>query len=194
MQERPQIDRNLVEKVKSGDMAAFRELFDYYQKKVYLICFGMLRNHEDAMDMVQETFLKTYKSLQYFRYESNFYTWVYRIASNACLDFLRKKKRRGKSEPLAEDLKKDPEDTGREGAVLTSTDDPHRTVVSREVGARIEEAINSLPPDHRAIVMLREVEQLSYEEIAKTLGIRVGTVMSRLFYARKKLQEKLKHL
>ena len=194
MQERPEIDRNLVERVKSGDMAAFRELFDYYQKKVYLICFGILRSHEDALDMVQETFLKTYKSIGYFRYESNFYTWVYRIASNACLDFLRKKKRRGRSEPLAEELKKDAEETERQGAVLTSSDDPRRTVVSREIGVQIEEAINSLPPDQRAIVMLREVEKLSYEEIAKTLGIRVGTVMSRLFYARKKLQEKLKHL
>lgn len=192
MQRSSDEDLILVEKVRAGDMTAFRELFDKYEKRIYVICFGIVRQREDALDMVQETFIKTYKSLSYFRHEANFYTWLYRIASNSCLDFLRKKKRARNPEPLAEELGTDPETGDREGVVLKSTDNPRETVLRKELAARIDAAIQSLPPDHRAVVLLREVEKLSYEEIAKTLGIQTGTVMSRLFYARKKLAEKLK--
>ncbi len=192
MERRSEEDMILVDRIKSGDSAAFRMLFDKYQKRIYLVCYGIVRHREDALDLVQETFIKTYKSLSYFRRESNFYTWIYRIAANSCLDFLRKKKHFARSEPLAEELGTDPETGEKAGAVLKSADDPRKTVANRELKGRIDDAINSLAPDHRAVVLLREVEKLSYEEIAKALGIHVGTVMSRLFYARKKLAEKLK--
>jgi len=187
-------DRELVARVKAGDLAAFRSLFDKYQKRVYVICYGVVRHHEDALDIVQETFIKAHHALPYFRGDSNFYTWLYRIASNTCLDFLRKQKRRPKGEPLAEEQKLNTEEEEKKGVVLKSPDNPRKTVVERELGKEIDAAIQALPPDHRIIVILREVDQLSYEEIAKTLGVRVGTVMSRLFYARKKLQERLKGL
>lgn len=194
MERRSEEDLILVDRIKSGDAAAFKMLFDKYQKRIYLVCYGIVRHREDALDLVQETFIKTYKSLSYFRREANFYTWVYRIASNSCLDFLRKKKRFVRSEPLAEELGTDPETGDKQGVVLKSADDPRQTVAGRELQKKIDEAIDSLGPDHRAVVLLREIEKLSYEEIAKTLGINVGTVMSRLFYARKKLAEKLKSI
>ncbi|MBI4970627.1 MAG: sigma-70 family RNA polymerase sigma factor [Candidatus Omnitrophica bacterium] len=192
MERQSDLDRKLVERARGGDARAFRELFDKYEKRVYVICYGIVRHREDALDLVQETFIKTYKSLAYFRHEANFYTWLYRIASNSCLDFLRKRKREKNPVPLAEELGADPETGDKEGAIVKSTDNPRETVVRKELAVQIEAAIQSLPPDHRSVVLLREVEKLSYDEIAKILGIQVGTVMSRLFYARKKLAEKLK--
>lgn len=185
-------DLELVEKAKLGNVEAFRLLFDRYQRKVFMICYGMVRHREDALDLVQETFIKTYRSLSSFKGESQFYTWVYRIAANTCLDFLRKRKRQAKGEPLAEELGADQETGEQLGTVIASPDSPAETLVRKELKEKIERAIDSLPPEHRMVVMLREVEKLSYEEIAKTLGLAIGTVMSRLHYARKKLQEKLK--
>jgi len=177
---------------KRGDQDAFRHLVEMYQGRIYALCYGMLQNREEALDVVQESFVKAWKSLKRFKEESSFYTWLYRIASNMCLDYLRKRARRGIHESLDVDLN-DPHQTDKKMTrdVEDESADPVKPIDSANLGKAIQWAIRQLPSDQQTVIVLREIEGLSYSEIAKTMKIRVGTVMSRLFYARKKLQELL---
>jgi RNA polymerase sigma-70 factor (ECF subfamily) len=179
-------DWQLVQRALAGDQQGFRELFDRYHRQVLAIAVGMTGNGDDAMDVVQETFVRAHKNLGSFLGESSFYTWLYRIAVNVAIDFRRRRSRRAEIvqvEPIDENV------SDGDRAV-----DPRTEVERRELGARILKGIDELTPEHKAAIILREIEGLSYEEISKVMRCSKGTVMSRLHYARKKLQAKLREL
>ena len=187
-------DRELVRDARHGDKEAFRELVERYQRKVLSVALGMVHNQEDALEITQETFIKAYENLNKFKGESSFYTWLYRIVVNRAIDF-RRRERRHPTVAL-----EDRAGTGNAGEGYEDTlkeerlPDPDREAQAHEIGDRVSEAINELTPDHKAVILLREVEGLSYEEISRVMQCSKGTVMSRLHYARKKLQKKLKDL
>jgi len=180
-------DAELVRLSRQGDRGAFQELVERYQRKVYAMLLGMLRDHDTAWEASQETFIKALRSLDHFKGEASFYTWLYRIAVNVAIDLQRREAHRpivGVSDETIEAQETLQEDLRRA--------DPFRQVRNRELGARVRAAIDELTPEHRAVILLREVEGLSYDEISRVMGCAKGTVMSRLHYARKKLQALLK--
>ncbi len=178
-------DTRLVEAIRSGDTGAYRELVERYQSRVFAMICGMVRDREEARDITQDTFVKAYRNLDRFRLDSSFYTWLYRIAMNASIDYLRRQKVRKHSEYDDEFGKRD---DGGAMDPLHQKMDPRKDFERKRLRARIFEALDELSPEHRQIVVLREIEGLSYAEISDTMGIPEGTVMSRLFYARRKLQ------
>src|SRR5438477_9659838 len=181
-------DRELVRSAQRGDEQAFRRLVEKYQRRVYQLALGMVKDADEAMDITQETFVRVHRYLPSFKGESSFFTWTYRIATNLCLDAAR---RRGRSERVEMD-ESDAEIEAHMDPPSAALAGPQRAALNAELKAKIDDALASLPPKHRAILLLREVEGLSYEELARTLGIRKGTVMSRLFHARLKMQRKLR--
>lgn len=176
-------DAQLVEQSTRGDREAFRALVDRYQGKLFRLVSGLVKSKEDTEDIVQESFVKAYLSLGSFRKESTFYTWIYRIAHNMAIDYKRKIARRGNAIELSEVERSLPVDERAS---------PLEAVVRQEQGDGMQRALAKLSEEHKTVIILREVDGLSYEEIAKVLGISKGTVMSRLHYARKQLQELLK--
>lgn len=182
-------DADLVRKAQSGDARAFDQLVTRYRGKVYGMCYHLVQNDQDAWDLSQEAFIKAWRALPSFKGDSSFYTWIYRIGHNCAYDWLRKKRIQGDGE-FNDEIGK-PIAAGAE-AVPKGDRAPDEAMKNRELGVRIKDAIAQLSPDHRAVVLLREVEGHSYEEIAQMTECSLGTVMSRLFYARKKLQELLK--
>jgi RNA polymerase sigma-70 factor (ECF subfamily) len=183
-------DRGLVRAAQKGDERAFRELVEKYQRRIYQLALGMTKDPDDAMDIAQETFVRVHKYLPSFKGDSSFFTWTYRIATNLCLDAQRKK---GRTERV------DVIDEGDEAEIEAAMDPPshalagpQRQALNEELKGKLDEALAGLSENHRAILLLREVEGLSYEELAKVLDIRKGTVMSRLFHARLKMQNKLR--
>ena len=181
-------DTDLVNLVRDGDATAFRGLVERYQGRVYALIYGMVRNREDARDLVQEAFVKSYRNLKGFRQDASFHTWLYRIAMNLTIDHLRKHTRYRSAEF-------DEQRVTGEGDARWTTDHlnrhPGRDLERQRLYERIMNAMQELPPDQRQVVLLREIEGLSYKEIAETMDVPEGTVMSRLFYARKKLQQLL---
>lgn len=182
-------DVDLVKRAQGGDPSAFDSLVTRYRGKVYGMCYHFVQNEQDAWDLAQEAFIKAWRALPSFKLDSAFYTWLYRIAHNTAYDWLRKRRIESAGEfddevgrPIAAGAEAVPHDVVRPDDALSNV----------ELGRRIREAIAQLQPDHRTAILLREVEGLSYEEIAKITNCQLGTVMSRLFYARKKLQEMLK--
>lgn len=181
-------DAELLRAVMDGDGTAYRGLVEKYQGRVYAMVYGMVRNREDARDLTQEAFVKAYRSLDSFRLEAGFYTWLYRIAMNLSIDFVRKRKRR-ETNGFDEGIAARDEDGGI--AEVHHEDGPGRALERKQLLARIMGAMEKLPEDQREVILLRELEHLSYKEISEVMGIPEGTVMSRLFYARKKLQKLL---
>ena len=176
-------EAQIVRKVLQGDVNAFERLVTEYEKAVYAIAQRMTGNAEDAADMTQETFIKAYNSLQSFRGDSKFSVWLYRIASNVCLDFLRSRSRKPTVSLSVED------DEGEEGQ-LDIADESQSPELLMERGLTrdaVRRGLDTLPPDYRQILLLREIQGLSYDEIAAVLEIEVGTVKSRIFRARKRL-------
>lgn len=176
-------EAQIVRKVLQGDVNAFEKLVTEYEKSVYAIALRMTGNAEDAADMTQETFIKAYNSLQSFRGDSKFSVWLYRIASNVCLDFLRSRSRKPTVSLSVED------DEGEE-VELDVADESQSPELLLERGLTrdaVRRGLQALPPDYRQILLLREIQGLSYEEIADALRIEVGTVKSRIFRARKRL-------
>ncbi|MCB9492610.1 MAG: sigma-70 family RNA polymerase sigma factor [Dehalococcoidia bacterium] len=184
-------DLNLVKRSRNGDRDAFRILVERHQRRVFGLCFGMVRNKDDAMDLVQETFVKVFKNLDSFEGQSSFYTWTYRIATNVCIDFLRRANRY-RTVDYDDAIQRD-EDAEDAGSILPSRLglDPARVYGRKELLEKIEEALQKLSPAHRQAILLREVEGLSYQEMADVLEISIGTVMSRLHHARKNMQRLL---
>jgi RNA polymerase sigma-70 factor, ECF subfamily len=183
-------DRELVRESRRGDKEAFRTLVERYQRKVVSVALGMVHNRDDAVDIAQETFVKAFENLDKFKGESSFYTWLYRIVVNRAIDFQRRERRHptvALNEPGTPGGGEGYDDTLKEERL----EDPYQQTHAREIGDRVTEAINELTPDHKAVILLREVEGLSYDEISRVMQCSKGTVMSRLHYARKKLQKKL---
>jgi RNA polymerase sigma-70 factor (ECF subfamily) len=183
-------DVALVRRCQQGDDRAFDELVTKYRSRVFAMIYHLVHNEQDAWDLAQDGFLKAWKSLDRFRFQSSFYTWLYRIMTNVAIDWLRKKQIQAGQEfddsIALQDLEPG-SDLAPKSAPL-----PIEKLAGKEIRQRIDAAIGKLSPEHRAVILLKEVEDLQYHEIAESVGCSIGTVMSRLFYARKKLQVMLK--
>ena len=183
-------DLDLVLRCQKGDEVAFSLLVSRYQRKVFTIALGMVKNPDDAMDIAQDAFIKVHRYIGNFQGSSSFYTWLYRIIVNLSIDHLRKIKKHTSSEFDEHVHKRENQD----GRGVMSTDlgnNPSRAVGRKELAAKIQAAIEELPPYHRAVIIMREVEGMSYSEMAKTMKVSKGTIMSRLHHARQKLQRSL---
>jgi RNA polymerase sigma-70 factor, ECF subfamily len=184
-------DLALVERARAGDRDAFRALVVRFQRKVYAVALGIVKDPDLAWDVAQETFVRVHRGLGDFKGDSAFSTWLFRIATHLSIDAVRRE-RSARKEDVDEVRESDLEDGG-EGILATPLGtDPRQNALRRELGEKIEEALATLPEKHRTILVLRELEGLSYEELAERLGIHKGTVMSRLFHARKKMQAALR--
>ena len=185
-------DHDLVQRVQAGDTAAFRALFDKYHRRAFAVAMGVVKNQDDALDAVQEAFVKVHKNIHKFQGSSSFYTWLYRIVMNVSIDHVRRTSRR-KSLDFDERALHEESEVAGDGALVPSVTDanPGKAALRRELGGAIQAALQELPEHHRAVIVLREIEGMSYEEMAETLGVPKGTVMSRLFHARKKMQAAL---
>jgi len=179
-------DETLIAKAQEGDLYSFDLLVKKYQKKMYTLAYRMMKNHDAADDIAQETFINAYSSIRSFKLGYSFYTWLYRICMNLSINCLKRQRfviSESQFKEEASPLEKE-----------TTNEDPLALLVQKEQERKIQQAIDSLPPKYKAVFVLRVHEDLSYEEIAKTLRISLGTVMSRLFRARERLQELLKDL
>lgn len=173
----------VVRAVLDGDVNAFEMLVREYEKNVYNLALRMVGNGEDAADMSQEAFIKAYNSLNSFRGDSKFSVWLYRIVSNVCLDFIRSRKRKQTVSLSVED------DNGEdvELDIADDTQSPERLMDKQLTRDAVRRGLASLPPGQRQILLLREIQGMSYDEIAEVLNVEAGTVKSRIFRARKKL-------
>ena len=187
----PVDDRELVESARKGDRDAFRTLFDRYHRRAYALAFGVLRHQDDALDVVQDAFIKAHKDLDKFEGNSSFYTWLYRIVMNLAIDHLRKH-RRTKPVELDEQHLEEGAAAGDESLLPKILGgNPGRALLDKEIRARIDQALGELSDNHRAVLVMRELEGMSYEEMAQAMGCSKGTIMSRLFHARKNMQRRL---
>jgi RNA polymerase sigma-70 factor, ECF subfamily len=176
-------DDKLVRHAQRGDMLAFEELVSRHRDKIYARAFSMMRNEEEALDLSQEAWVKGWQRLKQFEGESSFVTWMTRIVINLCLDQLRKHKRQ-----RAESIEAlDEESGGVERQMPVITSNPTEGLERGELRRRIDEALGKLSEAHRTVLVLHEFEELEYKEIAKRMGCSIGTVMSRLFYARRRM-------
>ena len=183
-------DLTLVKRVRSGDQRAFKLLVERYQRKIYAVALGMLKDKEEALDVSQEAFVKVYKYLDHFKGDASFYTWLYRITANICIDIIRKRAGAGgEAVEFDETLPMDVSEAniGALGSRLGTN--PQKSMLRKELAEKIQAALAEVPEKHRAIILLREIEGMSYEDLSRTLGIPKGTVMSRLFHARLKVQK-----
>ena len=178
----------LVAKARAGDAQAFTDLVNQYERKIYRLAKHITQNDEDAEDVLQETFLKAYEHLDTFQGNSKFYTWIVRIAVNESLMKLRKRKG-DRTVPLDEPVDTGEEMVAREIAVWE--DNPEQRYSREEIQQILDDAVQSLKPDFRTVFILRDIEELSTEETAETLGISIPAVKSRLLRARLALREKL---
>jgi RNA polymerase sigma-70 factor, ECF subfamily len=181
----------LVRRCKAGQTDAFDELVTRYRTRVFAMVYNMVHNEQDAWDLAQESFLKAWKSIKRFRGRSSFYTWIYRIVMNVTIDWLRKKQVKGAGTEFDDAIQLTEIDPASK---TVPKDDPlpHQQMERTEIRARIDQAISQLSPEHRAVILMKEIEEMQYREIAEALDCSIGTVMSRLFYARKKLQNLLR--
>jgi RNA polymerase sigma-70 factor, ECF subfamily len=184
-------DKILVQRFQKGDETAFTELVVKYQRKVYLIVYSMISDHQEALEKSQEVFLRVYKHLGNFEGTSSFFTWLYRITVNLCIDHYRKRKVR--TYEYDDGYRSRPALQEEVFPVVSSSsrETPTGRLLREELATKIREAMDKLSPNHRQILVLRELEGLSYQEIADVVGISIGTVMSRLFHARKNMQMRL---
>jgi RNA polymerase sigma-70 factor (ECF subfamily) len=181
-------DRDLVTAVRRGDRDAFRMLFERYHRRAYALAFGVVRHPDDALDVVQDAFIKAHKYLDRFEGNSSFYTWLYRIVMNLAIDHLRKH-RRVKPVELDETKLEGDGDDPLLPRILGGN--PGRALMDKQIRARIDQALDELSENHRAVLVMRELEGLSYEEMAQAMDCSKGTIMSRLFHARRNMQKRL---
>lgn len=181
----PTEEQVLVQRAREGDLPAYDELIQRYQERIYATVYHMTSNHEDANDLAQETFIKAYKALKSFKGDSSFYTWIYRIAVNKTINFL--KQRRNRNHMSLNDvdfnLEHDPD-----MVALVSHNTPRRAARISELQEKLNAALLKLSEVHRMVVVLHDVQGVPHEEIGKLMNCNVGTVRSRLFYARQQLQ------
>ena len=181
-----EVESVLIRKAKNGDIHAFENLIENHRKRVYNIAFKMLHNQEDAYDITQEVFIRVFKSMKEFREEASFSTWIYRITKNACLDELRKRKNKA-TVSMDEDL--ETEDGTIKRQVEDCSPGPDALYESMELRDIVRTAIELLSDEHKFVIILRDLQGFSYEEIAKVLECPEGTVKSRINRARKALKE-----
>ena len=174
-------ESDLVAKAQAGNMEAFIELVSLYQKKVYALAYQMAHNHADAEDIAQEVFIRLYKKIHKFKGRSSFFTWLYRMTMNVSKNYLRT--RTANTLPF--------EDAIRTKDLTMKRNDPAEELISKEKNEAITKAINTLPFRHRKVVVLHDIEGISHKDISNIMGCSEGTVWSRLFYARRKLKERL---
>lgn len=180
-------DAELVRLAQTGDTAAFDQLVSRYRSRIFGMIYNMVHNEQDAWDLAQDSFVKAWKSIARFRGQSSFYTWIYRIVMNVTIDSLRKKQVQGGGAEFDDAIQlKEIDPASR--TVPHADALPHEQMEHKEIRGRIDAAIAELSPEHRAVILMKEIEGMQYHEIADSLGCSIGTVMSRLFYARKKLQ------
>lgn len=177
------LELDLVSRAQNGDHEAFEQLVVNYEKRVYNLALRMSRNPEDALDLAQEIFIRVYKSLPFFKRQSAFSTWLYSVASNACIDFTRREKRKNRIATLSIDDEKN--DTVYEIPDLRYQ--PENELEKNAMREELVHALDALSPEHREILVLREINGLSYDEISEALDIECGTVKSRICRAREKL-------
>ncbi len=176
-------EAELISLCKQGNQEALKQVFDLYNRKVYRVAYGVLRHREEALDIVQEVFIKLFRSIKNFKGESRLSTYLYRMAVNTAIDHVRKA-----GKPIASSLE------GEEGFQPAEEPEkrPDRIFLYKELEGKVNEALGKLPADQRMALILREVEGFSYEEIADSMKCSIGTVMSRLHYGRKRMQDLLK--
>jgi RNA polymerase sigma-70 factor (ECF subfamily) len=182
---------DLVQRCQKGDSGAFDELVTRYRTRVFGMVYNMVHNEQDAWDLAQDSFLKAWKSIGRFRGKSSFYTWLYRIVMNVTIDWVRKKQIKGSGAEFDDAIQLREIDPASK-TVPKPDALPSEKMEQGEIRAQIDRAIAQLSPEHRAVILMKEIEDMQYNEIAEALGCSIGTVMSRLFYARKKLQNLLK--
>ena len=179
-------DRNLLDKARKGDIVAFEQLVEVYRKKIFNIALRMTGNHDDAGELTQEVFIRVYRSLRNFKGESQFSTWIYRIATNMCLDELRRRKKR-KIISLDEEIR-----MVDDGEVRRQIEDdkplPETIAETNELKKMVKDALMSLPDEYRLVIVMRDIHGFSYSEIAKIIKCPEGTVKSRINRARKALR------
>lgn len=178
-------ERSLVHRARKGDLEAYDELVRMYQERIYSTVYHMTANHEDANDLAQDAFIKAYQALGSFKGDSSFFTWVYRIAVNKTINFL--KQRRNKSHMSLNDLDFNAEHDA-DLVALISDRTPRREAGLAELQEKLNASMLKLSDVHRLVVTLHDVQGLSHEEIGKIMDCNTGTVRSRLFYARQQLQ------
>jgi RNA polymerase sigma-70 factor (ECF subfamily) len=185
-------DLVLVQRTQRGDQAGFRALFDKYHRRVFAIALGVVKSPQDAHDIVQEAFVRVHRHLGGFQGSSSFYTWLYRITMNLAIDHHRRTKHT-RHVDYDDAIGRDEAELQGAGniAPVFNGADPHKTQARKELAARMQAALRELPPHHQQVIVLREVDGLSYEEIANVMKVPKGTVMSRLFHARRKMQAAL---
>ena len=185
---KPDEDKKLVDRAREGDTSAFDELVIKHSPKLYGLVYHMTSNHEDTSDLLQDIFAKAYRSLKRFRGKSAFYTWIYTIAVNMTLNFLKKRNRHAKMslDDIDATIQND-----RDFIELTSKSNPAKEVGIAELQRKLNEAMMRLSEDHRAVVTMFDIQGIPHAEISKILGVSEGTVRSRLFYAHRQLQSYL---
>lgn len=181
-------DRDLVVRARARDMAAYDELIRRYQRKIYQLVYNMTSNREDAEDLTQDVFVKAYSALEHFKGDSSFYTWVYRIAVNRTINYLKKRKRNAalSLDDMDQAVERDPD-----YVELRSRESPVRDATLSELQKKLNEALQTLSEKHRTVVVLHDIQGIQHDEIGRMLGCSEGTVRSRLFYARQELQKQL---
>ncbi|MBE7007618.1 MAG: sigma-70 family RNA polymerase sigma factor [Ruminococcaceae bacterium] len=176
-------EKELIQACQKGDEAAFEELIRLHEKKVFALCRRMCRDEDDALEAAQDTFLAVWRGIGSYRADAAFSTWLYRLASNACLDLLRREKKHGGNVSLDdEEARIEPSDPAPQ---------PEEALERAETQRMVREALYALPDDYRQVLLLRETEQLSYNEIAEATGLELGTVKSRISRARLALRNYL---
>lgn len=184
-----EIDAALLARAANGDSRAFRELVERHQRRAHSVAYGLVRNPEDAREVVQEAFIRVFRHRAEFAGQASFSTWLYRIVVNLSIDLLRK---RSPGKAIEFDESVDTEGAPDELVPRREGVDPFATLDRKRLIEAMHKALEQLPPYHRAVILLRELEGLSYEEMAATLDVSKGTIMSRLFHARRKMQKLLK--
>ena len=186
-----EVDQILVERAQAGDKQAFDKLVQKYQRKLSRLLSRFIRDHAEVEDVAQEAFIKAYRALPSFRGESAFYTWLYRIGINTAKNYLVSQGRRA---PTSTSFDSEEAETFEDGDQLRDINTPERLLMTRQIGETVEDAMAALPEELRTAIMLRELEGLSYEEIAGIMECPIGTVRSRIFRAREAIAERLRPL
>ena len=186
-----EIDQQLVERAQRGDKRAFELLVEKYQRKLARLLSRLIRDPGEVEDVTQEAFIKAYRALPSFRGDSAFYTWLYRIGINTAKNYLVAMGRRA---PTSTDVEAEEAEGQAGGVLLRDINTPDSLLLSKEIGDTVNAAIESLPEELRSAIQLRELEGMSYEEIAKLMDCPIGTVRSRIFRAREAIAERLKPL